>query len=152
MEVTTIKPFLEEFYGVAEAYVEGDDPATTFSSCGVVLLAAILAETSSVDILTKITGFPACFVEGVLRVMEIGGYHLSLQFADLITAACLHSDDFKTLENTLNDVIENYWARMDPIWCEAFETLRGGYLFGGRPQWWIDVEEGPQLLHEQWVN
>lgn len=152
METPDIKSFLEEFYGVAEAYIEGDDPATTFSSCGGVLLAAILAETSSVDVLTKITGFPAGFVEAVLRVMEAGGYHLSLQFADLIMAARLHSDDFKTLENTINDVMENYWARMDPVWCDAFEILRDGYLFGGRRQWWIDVEEGLQTLHKQWVN
>ena len=152
MEITTIKPFLEEFYSVAEAYIEGDDPTTTFCSCGAVLLAAILAETSSVDVLTKITGFPACFVEAVLRVMGTGGYHFSLQFADLINAVCLHADDFKTIEITINDVMENYWARMDPIWCEAFEVLRGGCLFGGRRQWWIDVEEGLQLFHEQCVN
>src|ERR1700757_993821 len=127
METTGVKPFLEEFYGVATAYVEGDDPATTFSSCGAVLLAAVLTETHSVDVLTKITGFPPAFVEVVLRVMETGGYHLSLQFADLITAASLHSDDFKTLETALNDMMESYWARMDAVWCDAFEALRGGY-------------------------
>jgi hypothetical protein len=153
MEASAVRSFLEEFYTVAEAYVEGDDPTTTFSSCGGVLLAAVLAETHSVEILTEITGFPASFIEVVLRVMETGGYHLSLQFADLITAASPHSDDFKTLENALNDMMESYWARMDAVWCDAFEVLRGGYLFGGQRQWWTDEEWIPLISQEhRWLN
>ncbi len=152
MEVTDIKPYLEEFYGAAETYVVEDDPATTFYSCGSILLAAVLAETRSVDILTEITGFPASFVEVVLHVLETGGYHLSLQFADLILAAHLHSDDFKKLEATVNDLMESYWSRMDAVWCDALELLRGGYLFGGQPQWWIDTEQGLWAVADPWIH
>lgn len=142
MEVLATRFFLNEFYAVVDAYVEWDDPTTTFASCGAILLAAVLAETRSVDVLTEITGFPIGFVEGVLRVMEIEGYYLSLQFADLITAVHLYREDMKKLGNTIDAFMESYWSRMDPVWCGTFELLRGGYLFGGRPQWWIDAGVG----------
>ena len=68
-----------------DAYIEGDDPATTFTSCGAVLLAFMLGGINSVDILARITGFPVNFTEAVFLVMEAGGHDFSLQFADLIT-------------------------------------------------------------------
>ena len=152
MDIPNVKPFLEMFYGEADAYVVKDDPATTFSSCGVILLAAVLAETSSVAVLRKITGFPADFIKVVLHILESSGYHLSLQFADLISAAHLHKDDFKKVEDAVNNMMEYYWSRMNSVWCDALIVLRGGYLFGGRLQWWIDTEQ-ELLAHEnQWVQ
>lgn len=140
MEASAVRSLMNKFYAVAPPYTEGDDPATTFSCCGAILLAAVLAETSSVDVLARITGFPTSFVEVVLCVMETGGYHLSLQFADLIVAAHLHPEDYKMLENAVDALMEIYWARMDAVWCEVFEILRGGYLFGGQRQRWLDEE------------
>ncbi len=149
METSNIRTFLQGFYEVAKAYVVGDNPVTTFSSCGAVLLASILAQTRSVDILATITGFPPGFIGAVLRVMETGGYHLSLEFADLIMAACLRSDDFGLLENSVDAFMEIYWARMDPVWRDEFEILRERRLFGGQRQGWIDAEHGPPLTENE---
>jgi hypothetical protein len=44
------------------------------------------------------------------------------------------------LEDTFNALLAEYWAKMDPGWCDVLENLRQGYLFGGRQQWWLDTE------------
>jgi hypothetical protein len=49
--------------------------------------------------------------------------------------------------------MEDYWAKMDAHWCDVHEALRGGYLFGGKRQWWLDGEEILLIPQEhQWVN
>jgi hypothetical protein len=85
--------------------------------------------------------------------MEAGGHCFSLQFADLVTIVHLHQGDFKKLEDALNALMEDCWARMEAHWCDIFEILRGRCLFGGKRQWWIDEEEIPLISQEyQWVN
>jgi hypothetical protein len=153
MDVQAVRSFLDQFYTAVDAYIEGDDPATTFTSCGAVLLASALSSTNSVDILATITGFPVSFTEAVFLVMEIGGHDFSLQFADLIAVVYHHPGDFKKLEDTLNSLMDDYWAKMEAHWCDVLETLRGGYLFGGKRQWWLDEEEMLSIPQEhQWVN
>lgn len=78
-----------------------------------------------------------------VKVMQELLRHATVKMTlEVILAAHLHSDDFKKLEATVNDLMESYWSRMDPVWCDALELLRGGYLFGGQPQWWIDTGQG----------
>jgi hypothetical protein len=153
MEATAVKLSLEEFYMVAGAYVEGDDLATTFTSCGAVLLAAVLIETRSPEIVANVTGFPVSFVERVLWGMEAGKHCFSLQFADLITVVHLHREDFKKMEDTLNALMETYWVKAEAQLCDALVILRGGHLFGGERQWWADDEWIPLIMQTPgWLN
>jgi hypothetical protein len=153
MDVQAVKSFLDQFYTAVDPYIEGDDPATTFASCGAVLLASVLANTNSVDILARITGFPVSFTEAVFLVIEAGGHDFSLQFADLIAVVNLYPGDFKKLEDTVNSLMEDYWAKTEAYWCDILEVLRGGYLFGGKRQWWLDEDETLLIPQEhQWIN
>jgi hypothetical protein len=149
METSAVRSFLDEFYTVAEAYVEGDDLATTFASCGAVLLAAVLVETRSAEILASVTGFPVSFIERVLWGMEAGKHCFSLQFADFITAVHLHREDFKKMEGTLDALMEAYWAKAEAQWCDVLVVLRGDHLFGGERQWWIDAVWTPLIMQKQ---
>lgn len=152
MELSAASFFLERFYGVSGAYVVGDDPTTTFNSCGAVVLAAVLLESRSAETLARLTGLPAGFAEATLCVLEVGGHHLSSVFGELITIVHGQSEDMKQLEDTLNALLAEYWARMDSCWCDVLEGLREGYLFGGRRQWWLDAENRVHSAECGWIN
>ena len=153
MDVSVAKSLLDQFYNAADSYVEGDDPATTFSSCGAVLLASVVAGTRCAATLSRITGLPCDFITAVLLVMEADGHWSSLQFTDLILAVHHHLYNFEKLETVLNEFMAEYWAKMEAYWCDVLEILRGGHLFGGKVQWWLDEEEGLLISQDhQWVN
>jgi hypothetical protein len=65
----------------------------------------------------------------------------------------LHQADFKILEKTVDALMELYWAKAETQLCDALVVLRGGHLFGGERQWWIDEEWIPLTAPEnQWLN
>jgi len=108
MDILAVKSFLDHQYNVVDAYVEGDDPTTTLISCGIVLLAAIVAETRSEEVLSQIAGLPTSFIEGVIEIFEFNGFYLLQQFADLLTAATSPSPGPKQLGDTVDNMMEGY--------------------------------------------
>ena len=67
----SVTEFLKLYYqGEITEYIEGDDLGTTVVLSGAVILASILAETTSPLRLAKITGMPVYFADCVISNME----------------------------------------------------------------------------------
>jgi hypothetical protein len=141
MDLSLAKSRLDRFYAVKEHCVAGDDPTTTFTSCAVLLLASVLAESRSAQLLSYLTGFPIAFVEASLLVADSVGHFGSFSHGDLIVAVHRHPDDLDRIELLLNMAMGIIWERMDKQWTDALTILRARYLYGGERQAWVHDEE-----------
>lgn len=149
-EVTRLHEFeqyrdrLKQFYGhdQNDAYVEGDDSATTFESIGVVLMASLLSGSRSPVLLAQLTGLPEQFAAEVIRLMNFDDFWHSEDFAELERTFRNKPDDYADVGHA------QYWVLVE-VWFESrlprmesvLEEARQRRIFGGAFQHWIDDEE-----------
>ena len=150
MNLTFASSWLNRFYSVKEAYVEGDDRSTVANSCGAVLLASVVAETRSVQTLTALTGFPGAFIEATFLAADSVGHFCSFSHGDLMVAVHRYPDDLDRIEHLLDLAMGVIWERMDKHWTDALTMLRSRCLYGGEQQAWVHDEEEFGPLYLEW--
>jgi hypothetical protein len=145
------REWLRRFYAHEknDAYVDGDDPATTFGSIGVILMASLLSGSRSPALFAQLTGLPERFAAEVVRLMNFDGFWNSECFAELERTFRNNADDYADLGDALFCVLEHVWhkSRM-PRMEEVLEESRQRWIFGGAVQGWIDQDELDAFLND----
>ena len=132
-----------------DAYVDGDDPATTFGSLGAVLMASVLASTRSPVLIAQLTGLPVPFAKEVARLMDFDHFWRSEPFTELERTLRDHPDDYADVGDALFCVKEHVWLKSRlPRMEKVLEEARRRRIFGGRFQHWIDEEELDAFLDD----
>lgn len=97
------------------------------------LLAAVLTETWSADLIATLTGFPTSFVAAVLLSFEANDGFFSLSYANLVIAAHIGTDD--ELGEAVCRLSEEVWDEAE-IQCSAIlNMLRAGKIYGEHAEW-----------------
>ena len=132
---------LLDIYDNDDSYTEGDDLATTFDSCGVVLLSSALAGRKDHETIANITRLSRPFITLVLKIMDEIDFFQSETYQDLIAAIENMSGDDRAIVNAVHAALEEFWdTSWDPIVATALELLRDGQIVALGKQWWIDTE------------
>jgi len=132
--------YLEMYYQAREAFVVGDDPATSFDSVGAVLLAHTHSRTDSAVELSSLTGLPVDFVIAVLRIADATNLWSSDRYPHLLDSLRKNPDDFDDVTDSLQSVQELFFNACSWEQIGSLKVLRNSMLIGGLRQWWVDVE------------
>ena len=126
MQYADVKHYIGRFYAERDAYIEYDDPATTYTCCGAVLVASVLAETKSADVLSELTGLPVNFAAAVGLLIELQGGMTVERLGYVRTALEQNPEDFSDVEDALSYVLEEFWADRNGLEVEEIlERMRG---------------------------
>jgi hypothetical protein len=133
-----------------ELVEEGDTEATTYVSCGIVILAAVSTGSRDVQFLTGLTSFPDRFVLQVLRLMDRLELWSSVLAFDLERTIRQDATDFAGIDASLLSLTEEFYnAWWSPDLGAALHTFRAGRQYGGLQDRWIDDDDlkvGPSLV------
>lgn len=116
--------------------------ATTYASCGVVVLTAIVGGTKDADRITLATTLPVAFVAQVLDMadrQDIWGLDSIFSLHQQLSHEVI---DSAVIESTLHWVKENLWGL---CWTPAVHVIlnehRAGRQFGGKTDDWTEAED-----------
>lgn len=142
----TAVAFLLKFYEDRTPYVVADDATTTWESVGALFVTIAVTQTTKLESLTKLTGFPRAFVLNAIAMIEQNSWLLSPDFAELVMSIHdQHGTSFADVNRALESLMSSFWGLSDYHQLSILELLREGRVFGGFIQWWTD-EEGPVAL------
>lgn len=132
--------WLVSFCATVPQVVEYDAEATTYDSCGLVLLAALLSGTRNADLIANVTSFPRSLVH---MVLEVADEHCLWCHANVrnLRRRLILAEPFASIEAALNGVKENFWQVIPDWTTEALNTLRGGHQFGGKMDDWAAADD-----------
>jgi hypothetical protein len=132
--------WLKLFTDAMPQYVVGDNLATTYASCGVVFLVAVLLGTKDVTTIAGVTTLTTEFVELVLDLADENDFFWCPALYDLRSELLEHTTDFELVEDRLHCIKELFW---DFVWSvkteNILEAARAGRHFQGI-DWWVDEE------------
>ncbi len=138
LPIASRKEWLATFHNTFPPYVFEDDAATTFASCGAILLTSLLFNTEDPRVLADLITLPLDFVYLVCEKAA------QTKFCGL-SAWCTWPEYFhkhpglREIEDSLMNVKEGYgdfvWSRQLVL---VLERLRDGMLVGGQHQRWVD--------------
>ena len=147
MNYLDTKGLLDSFYKQFPAFEESDDPTTTLTSAGAVLLASAALDSICADTLARLTRLPIEFVSLVAESLDYQDDDFEHNWTCLehdLTGAPL---DFAEIAFSLDAVLEQFWSNKQLTDLNiALEICRKGRLVGGERQWWIDRENFPASL------
>ena len=132
--------WLAEYCDAFPPFVDRDAEATTFCSCGVVLLTAVLASTKNADLIAHVTTFPRAFVQKVIDLADEDAVWLFHNVLDL-RHRLLRTAPLSEIEKTLDVVKEDFCMAKPFEDSEALEYLREGRQFGGKMDDWPEAED-----------
>jgi hypothetical protein len=120
-------------------FVGEDDLGTTFASVGMVFLVAAALETESSALLRLLTGYPAEFIQLVLRAMWVQTFREGAPFRDVGQTILIGRADMAEVRGALEAALETFWLDADTADTDQrFTDARAGRLFGGsRQDWWM---------------
>ncbi len=120
-------------------FVERDAEATTYCSCGVILLAALLADTRNAELIAHATTFPRAYVQATLDVAD---ELLFWRFDSVLELRhrLLRAEPLSRIDAGMDSLKENFWMAI-PYDTEVLEYLRNGRQFGGRTDDWPETED-----------
>jgi hypothetical protein len=129
---------------------EGDTEAMTFTSCGIVILSAVLTGSRDAQFLTRLTTLPEGFVMLTLGMMDRLDLWWSDGLLELEATIQQESSDFAEVDASLHSMTEEFWtAWRSPGLGAALETFREGRQYGGQQDRWLeddDTRGGPFLV------
>jgi hypothetical protein len=122
--------WLRNFCSFCPQWDEEDPEATTFDSCGVVILAALLSGSKEAGTLALITSLPEAFVMLVIGILERLDLWWSERLFDLEQTLLQHAMDYADVNSALHGVKEEFWnACWTPRIGEALEEFRAGHHY-----------------------
>jgi hypothetical protein len=148
--MTDYEPWLDAYCSRPAPVEEGDTEAMTLTSCGIVILSAVLTGSRDAQFLTRLTTFPEGFVMLTLGMMDRLDLWWSERLFDLETTIQQPSLDFAEVDASLHSMTEEFWnAWRSPGLGAALDTLRADQQYGGLRDPWIDKSTsvgGPFLV------
>ena len=121
-------------------YTADDDAATTFESCAIVFLYALIFDTEDPATLAELAALPLDFVWIVCGKASQTGFWSSDALVDLAENLLSGNlPDLKAVNEYLQDTMEDFWRNVwRPQFLVVLNRLRAGILVGGRRQDWTD--------------
>jgi hypothetical protein len=132
--------WLTSFCHAFPQFVEYDAEATTYTSNGIVILAALLADSQNADLIAHVTGFPRAFVRtGLDFADEICLWHYDNLLE--LRRRLIAGEPFSKIEASLHAVKENLWMTIPSFGSGLLEGLRQGHQVGGSKDKWTEEED-----------
>jgi hypothetical protein len=129
------------------ACVREDNQATTWASCGCVLLAAAVTTARSAISLSDFTGFPEEFTELVLEIMQLLELSSDTSFSRLKELVRDMAADSADIKLALDSVLDTFLKKSIPL-VHELERARNYRVLGGGRQDWVDDGELCLLLEQ----
>lgn len=129
--------WLTTFCQAFPQFVECDAEATTYASIGIVVLAALLADSRNAELIAHVTGFPCPFVQLVLSLADEICLWFSPRLLDL-RCQLVSPAPFARIEAFLHSVNEDFWRAIPEFAHESLEHLRAGHQAGGSRDTWAE--------------
>lgn len=119
----------------------GDDLATTYTSAGLVILAAAVSASRSPKHLSAITGFLQEFSEAVCTIMTRHNYWTTPWFLDLVDTVESYPSYSSDWLYSFEAGLESFWSGADfPSFRPWLEITRARLIFPGELQPYLDDE------------
>jgi hypothetical protein len=132
---------LRKFWKLYPPNIEGDTLGTTYASCGVVLLTAMISGSSDERRIAQVTTFPLKFVRLVLQMAERANLWMCESAYELRRILQIQPVNFPGLEASLLDATEDFWElAWTPDVHSMLPKYRSGHQVAGKVDWWTDKE------------
>jgi hypothetical protein len=124
--------WLRNFCSFHPQWVDEDQEATTFGSCGVVILAALLSGSREAETLVMITGLSEAFVLVILALVEHLDLWWSKRILDLEQTLLHHAMNYAVVDSAFHGIKEEFWNALEPGIGNVLTPLRAGQHSGSR--------------------